>query len=170
MIWEMHGFSHQFPIAWEKAGKPMKWEKPVKLVPREILQSPSYVENLGNWYSYFFQSLGAFFPLDSHSMVHFIICKIHGFPHQFPIPWESAVKYIELEEPGKLVPIFPPKVWVHFFHQILNLWYSTWETHGFSHQFLIAQKNAAKPTLWAPRLFFHSMILLVPKSGDFLKE
>ena len=94
------------------------------------------------------------------------------FPHQFPVAWESAVKYIELEEPGKLVPIFSPKGWVHFFpsDSHLMVYFTTWETHGFSHQFLIAQKNAAKSTLWAPRLFFHSMILLGPKSGDFLKE
>ena len=27
IILEIHGFSHQFLIAWEKAGKPIKWEK-----------------------------------------------------------------------------------------------------------------------------------------------
>ena len=41
------------------------WE----IVPGNILQNPLYVENLGNWYSYFSHSMGAFFPLDSHSMV-----------------------------------------------------------------------------------------------------
>ena len=76
------------------------------MVPAHILQNPLYVENLGNWYSYFSHSIGAFFPLHSHSMVYFIICEIHGFPHQFPIACENAVKFIELGEPRKLVPIF----------------------------------------------------------------
>ena len=69
MIWEMHGFSHQSPTAWENAGKPIEWEKLEKLVPGKILQNPSYVENLRNWYSYLPHSMGAFFPLDSHPMV-----------------------------------------------------------------------------------------------------
>ena len=30
-MWEIHGFSHQFPIAWENATKPIVWE------------------NMGNW-------------------------------------------------------------------------------------------------------------------------
>ena len=106
IIWEMHVFSHKFPITWEKTAKPIEWGKSEKLVPANILQNPLYVENLGNWYSYFFHSIGAFFPLHSHSMVYFIICEIHGFPHQFPIACENAVKSIELGEPRKLVPIF----------------------------------------------------------------
>ena len=32
---------------------------------------------------------------------------------------------------------------------------------AFSHQFLIARENAAKSTLWAPRLFFRSMIVSI---------
>ena len=39
-------------------------------------------------------------------MVYFIICKIHGFPHQFPLAWENAVKSVYLGEPRKLAPIF----------------------------------------------------------------
>ena len=42
-------------------------------------------ENLGNWYSYFSHSMGAFFPLDSHPMVYFITWEMHGFLHQFPL-------------------------------------------------------------------------------------
>ena len=72
IIWEMHGFSHQFPIAWKKAAKPIEWEKPGKLVPGKIIQNPWYVENLRNWYSYFSHSMGPFFPLDSHPMEYFI--------------------------------------------------------------------------------------------------
>ena len=104
----MHGFPHQFPIAWQKAGKPIEWEKPGNLVPEKILQNPYYVENLRNWYSYFSHSVGVFFPLDSHPVVNFIICEIHGFPHQFPIAWENAAKSIKLGECGKLVTIFTP--------------------------------------------------------------
>ena len=50
--------------------------------------------------------MGAFFQLDSHSMVYFMICEIHGFPHQFSKAWENAAKSIELGEPRKLVPVF----------------------------------------------------------------
>ena len=50
LIWEMHDFSHQFLIALERTGTPIEWEKPRKLVPGKVLQNPSYVENLGNWY------------------------------------------------------------------------------------------------------------------------
>ena len=89
-----------------KDSKAIAWRNFGKLVPGNIQQNPLYVENLGNRYSYFSHSMGAFFPLDSHSMVYFIICEIHGFPHQFPIACENAVKSIELGEPRKLVPIF----------------------------------------------------------------
>ena len=106
ITWEMIGFSCQFPKVWKIAGQPIEWEKPEKSISRKILQNPSYEENLGNWYSYFSHSMGAFFPLDSHSMVYFIICEIHGFPHQFPVARESAAKSIELGESRKLVPIF----------------------------------------------------------------
>ena len=106
IIWKMHGFPYQFPIAWEKAGNRIKWDKPGKLVPGKILQNPSYVKNLRNWYSYFSHSMGDFFTLDLHPMVYSKIREIHGFPHQFPIAWENGAKSIELGEPSKLVPIF----------------------------------------------------------------
>ena len=57
----MQVFSHQFPITQEKAVKPIEWRKPGKLVPGNILQNPLNVKNLGNWYSYFSHSMGAFF-------------------------------------------------------------------------------------------------------------
>ena len=102
----MHGFARQFPKACEIVGNLIEWEKPEKLVSGKILQNSSYLENLENWYSYFTHSMGAFFPLDLHSVVYFIICEMHGFPHQFPIAWENAVKSIKLGETRKLVPIF----------------------------------------------------------------
>ena len=144
----MHGLSHQFPIAWKKTGKPIEWEKPGKLDPGKILQNPSYVENLGNWYSYLSHSMGAFFPLDSHPMVYFMIYKIHGFPHQFLISLKNAAKSIKLGESGKLVPFFPQYMGTFFssdFH--LMEYFTTCEMHGFSHQFLITRENAAKSTL-----------------------
>ena len=88
-----------------KTAKPIEWGKTWKLVPGNILQNALYVEILENWYSYFSHTMDAFFPLDSHSIVHFT-CEIHGFPHQFPIAWKNAVKSIELGERRKLVPIF----------------------------------------------------------------
>ena len=48
-------------ITREKTAKPMEWAKPGKLVPSNILQNAMCVENLGNWYSYFSHSIGAFF-------------------------------------------------------------------------------------------------------------
>ena len=73
ITWEMHVFSHQFPITWEKTTKPIEWAKPGILVPEKLLQNLSYVENLGNWYSYFSHRMGAFFSLDSHPMVCLIL-------------------------------------------------------------------------------------------------
>ena len=67
IIWEMRGFSHQFPIVRENVTKPIVWGGPGKLVL--IL----------------FHSMGAFFSLDSHPMVLFITWEMYGFPNQFPI-------------------------------------------------------------------------------------
>ena len=42
-----------------------------------------------------------------------------------------------------------PIVWqVIFSHQILILWYTSSEIHGFRHQFSIVQQNASKPITW----------------------
>ena len=82
-------FSHQFLIACEKAGKPIKWEKPENWFPRKSYKTVSYVQKLGNWCSYFSHGIGALFSLDSHALVYFI-CYIRGFPHQFRIAWENA--------------------------------------------------------------------------------
>ena len=87
IICKMHGLPHQFAIH----GK--------------MMQNSSSRESLGNGYPLFSLSLGSFFPLDSHAMVYFIICEIHGFPNPFPITWENTAKSIELGEPGKLVPM-----------------------------------------------------------------
>ena len=88
----MHGFSHQFPIAWENARKLIEWEKPRKLVPRKILQNPSCVENLGNW-KYFSQSMGTFLPSDSHPVVYFTTWEMYGFSHRFLIARENVATF-----------------------------------------------------------------------------
>ena len=147
IIWEMHGSPRQFPKACEIAGKPIKWEESKKLISRKILQNPSHVENLGNWYSYFSHSMGTFFILDSHSMVYCIICELHGFPHQFPIAWKIQRNPSAWESLRNWHPFFPWRMDTFLpsdFH--LMVYFTTWEMHGFSHQFLIAQENAAKST------------------------
>ena len=73
-----------------------------------MLQNPSNEVNLGNWYSYFFHSMGDFFPSDSHPTVYFIIWEMHGFSHQVLIVRENATKPFEWGEPGKLgLTLFP---------------------------------------------------------------
>ena len=74
IIWEVHGFPHKFSTVRENATKPMVWGKSGKLI------------------LYFSHSVGAFFPLDSHPMVYFIIWQMHGFPHQFSKLRENAKK------------------------------------------------------------------------------
>ena len=159
-IREMHGFARQFPKACEIVGNLIEWEKPKKMVSGKILQNWSYLENLENWYSYFTHSMGAFFPLDLHSVVYFIICEMHGFPHQFPVAWKNAVKSIKLGETRKLVPIFSLSMNTFLpsdYH--LMVYFPIWEMHGFFHQFLIARENAAKSIMSAFWLIFHSIIV-----------
>ena len=71
-------------------------------------QNPWYGESLGNWYSYFSHSMGAFFALDSHLLAYFVIREMHGFPHQSLIVRENATKPFVWGEPGKLVLILFP--------------------------------------------------------------
>ena len=77
-------------------------------------QNLSYGVNLGNWYSYFFHSMGHLSPYNSHPTVRFLIWEMHGFPHQFLIVEEYAAKLIVWGENGKLVVILFPYYW-HFF-------------------------------------------------------
>ena len=153
----MHGLSLQFPIVWEKAGKPIKWEKPEKLVCEKILQNPSYVEKLGNCYLYFSHSMGAFFPLDSHFTVQYGKCmdfsinfSYHGKMQRNPSNWESLGNWYQ----------FFPKIMDTFLPlgSHLMVYFTTREMHKFSYQFLTARENAAKSTLWTLRSFYHSII------------
>ena len=118
--YSMGDFSHYIPILWytssngkcmgvlisfpkygKKQENPSNWKSLENYFSRKSYKNPSYVEKLGTWYSQFSHS--------SHSMVYFIICKMRGFLHQFPMAWENTAKSIKLKEPGKLVPIFSPK-------------------------------------------------------------
>ena len=104
IVWVL--FSHSIPILWyislyEKCmGFSMNFPQYAKMQ-----QNPWYGESLWNWYSYFFHSMGAFFPSYSHPMVYFIIWEMHGFPHQFLIVRENATKLTVWDETGKLVLI-----------------------------------------------------------------
>ena len=122
------------------------------------------MENLGNWYSYFSHSVGAFFPLDSYFMVYFIIYEIYGFPLQFPIAQENAGKSIELGEPRKLVPVFSLNYgcFSSIRFPFMVYFVTTGEMHGFSHQNPLCELSGYFSTVL--------LILLVPKSIDSIKE
>ena len=107
IIWVL--FSHPISILWYTSayGKCMGFPiNPPQY--KKMQENPWYGESLGNWYSYFSDSMGAFFPLDSHSIAYFVIWEMHGFPHQFLIVLENASKLFVLGEPGKLVLILFP--------------------------------------------------------------
>ena len=107
IVWVL--LSHPIPILWYTSayGKCMGF--PINFAQYgKMQQNPWCRESLGNWYSYFSHSMGAFFPLNSHPMAYFIIWEMHGFPHQFLIVWENATKLIVWGEPEKLVLILFP--------------------------------------------------------------
>ena len=151
---------------------PIEWGKSGRLVPRKILQNPSNVQNLGNRYSHFSHSMSGFFPLDLHLMVYFIICEIHGPPHQFSIAWEHAAKSIELRKPGKLVPSFSA-IYVNFSsirfpsYGILYQMGKIWLFPSISK----AREMQQNPPCELPGCFSTTLLfLIVPKFGESLKE
>ena len=95
-----------------------------------------------------FPQYGCFFPI--RFTFYGIICEIHGFPHQFPIAWEDAVKSIELGEPRKLVPIF--SLTYGYFSSIRFPFYGIFCYHRGNAWFF-----PSKSTLRALWLFFHSI-------------
>ena len=102
----MGAFSHLILILWYTSAYRKCMGFPINFsYYGKMQQSPSYGVNLGNWYPYFSRSMDAFSPYDSHPTVYYIIWKIHGFPHQFPIVQENATKLNVWGEPGKLVLI-----------------------------------------------------------------
>ena len=78
IVWVL--FSHLIPILWHTSlhGKCMGF--PINFPQHEkIQQHPTYGEDMGNCYSYFSHSMGAFFPLDSHPLVLFLTWEMYGF-------------------------------------------------------------------------------------------
>ena len=84
IIWEMHGFSHQFLITWEKTAKPIELEKSGKLVPSNIIQNHCIIVcgEPGKLVFILSPLYGCFFPLDSHPMVYFITWEMDGFSYR----------------------------------------------------------------------------------------
>ena len=107
IVWVL--FSYSIPILWYTSlyGKCMGFSINFPLCAK-MQQNPWYGEILWNWYSYFFHSMGAFLPSDSHPMVYFIIWETHGFLHQFHIVRENATKSTVWGETGKLILILFP--------------------------------------------------------------
>ena len=110
IIWEMHGFSHQFPIIPENATKPTVWGKPGKLV---IILFPKY---------------GYFFPIQfpSYDILHHM-----GNAWVFPSISHSTGKCNKTHCMRRTWEIgthtFPIK-WVLFSRSIPILWYTS--LHG----------------------------------------
>ena len=115
----------------------------------KMQQNPSYGDSLGNQYSYFSYDTSDFFSLDSHHMVYFIIWEMHGFPHQFPIEPQNAVKLIVWGEPWELYSYLPHNMGALFsLASRTMVYFITWEMHWLPHQFPIAWEKTAKPIKW----------------------
>ena len=96
-------------------------------------------------------------------MIYFVICEIHGFPLQFPIASENAVKSIALGEPRKLVPIF--SLFYGYLSSIRFLFYGIFCYHRGNTWFSLS-KSTLRALCFSKVLLF----LLVPKFIDSLKE
>ena len=103
IIWEMHGFPHQFSIDWENATKPIAWGKPGRLV---------FI--LFQWYGYFF-------PIQFPS---------YGILHHMRNAWVSPLIFHSLGKYNKTHPVKRAweisnhtfhRVWEAFSHQIAIL-------------------------------------------------
>ena len=93
--------------------------------------------------------MGAFFPLDSHPMVYFIIWEMHGSLHQFPKLRENATKPMVWGNSRKLILLFSHSVDDFFSLDSHPMaYFIIWEMHGFPHQFPTLQENATKPIVW----------------------
>ena len=82
--------------------------RPGKLFPSNILQKPSNVDNLENFYSYFshsMQNLSHQIPILWYASSH---GKCMGLLIKFSITLEKSAKPIEWGRPGKLVVILFP--------------------------------------------------------------
>ena len=116
---------------------------------RKMQQNPWYGKRLGNWYSYFSHSMGAFFPSDSHPVVYFSIWEMLGFSHRFPTVWENATKPMVWGSLRHHYSYFSHSMGA-FFSSISHpmIYFSIWEMHGFPHKFPAIWENATKPMAW----------------------
>ena len=101
-------------------------------------QNPSYRGSLGNWYPHFFNSIGAFFLSDSHVLVYFIICKMHGLPHQFAIHGKMMQNSSSRESLGNGYPLFSLSLGSFFSirfpcYGILHHMWNPWVSQSISH-------------------------------------
>ena len=61
IVWVL--FSHLIPILWHTSSFGKSMDFPINFPHYgKMQQNPPYGENLGNWYSYFSHSMGAYFP------------------------------------------------------------------------------------------------------------
>ena len=133
--WEID--THTFPIIWVLF--------PIRFPSYGILH---YMKNAG--VSQSISLLGAFFPLDSHPMVCFIIWKMHRVSssishssgkcnktHHMGWTWKIGTYTFPVPQYGWFFPIRFPSFGI--LHQMGN---------GFPHQFPILQENVTKPIEW----------------------
>ena len=142
----MSVFSHSIPILWYTSlyGKCMGL---LINFPQhgKMEQNLLYRKKLGNWYSYFSHSMGAFFSLGSHPMVYFIIWEIYVFSHRFPAPIISpscgilhhtgnALVSPSISRSTEITNTFSI-AWALFSHQIHipMVYFITWEMNEFLH-------------------------------------
>ena len=97
-------------------------------------QNASYGKDLGNWYSYFSHSMGAFFLFSSHPVVYLLHGKCMGFLINFPQNKKTQQNPSYWEGLGNWYSYFSHSIGA-FFHQTPILWYST--LHGKCMGFLI---------------------------------
>ena len=113
----MGAFSNQIPIQWGTSSYG-KWRSfPINFPQRgKMRQSPLYRDNLGNWYSYFFHSMGVFYRMGCFIPVLWYISS-HGlcmdFQINFPQHGKMQQNPLNEESLGCWFPYFSI-VWVVF--------------------------------------------------------
>ena len=155
--WEIS--NHTFPIVWVPFSLPIpilwytsSYGKSMGFsinFPQfgKMQQNLSYRADLGNWYSYFSHSRGAFFPFNSHPVVYE---KYIGFPINFPQHEKIQQNPSYGEDLRNWYQHFSHGMGAFFLldsHPMV--FFITWEMYRFSNQFPIAQENSAKTIKWA---------------------
>ena len=134
--------------------------------------------NLGNWFpgkSYRTHRMWRTWEIGTHTfprvwVLFSIIFTFYGVLYHMWNTWVSSSISHSMRKCSEIHRI--ERAWeigTHFSRQRMDtflpsdshlmVYFITWETHGFSHQSLIARENAAKSALWALKLLFHSMII-----------